>query len=221
MSARNQILAALARHPAPPVEPVRPASRPEMPPNPWSVLAERLAQNGGRLVHARSGEWIDSVRWPREFALLTHIYVARDVPDSSPAPPASQFSSTSQLPSTSKLGPLTSRGVGATAKGVRDLEPLEVTVLHAEFAVAENGAVWHVPASPLERAAALLAEHLIVLVPASSLVATLHHAYERIALAETRFGWFLSGPSKTADIEQSLVLGAHGPRTMQLVAIES
>ncbi len=215
MSARDQILAALTRHPAPPVEPARPESRPEMPANPWSVLEERLAQNGGRLVHSHSSEWIDSVKWPCEFAELTHVYVAKNVPESSPTQPASQ------LPPTAQLSTLTSRGVGATAKAMRDLEPLEVTVLYADFAVAENGAVWHVPASPLERTAALLAEHLIVLVPASSLVATLHHAYERIALAETRFGWFLSGPSKTADIEQSLVLGAHGPRTMQLVALES
>lgn len=215
MSARDQILAALKRHPAPPVEPARPESRPEMPANPWSVLEKRLAQNGGRLVHSHSGEWVDSVKWPCEFAELTHVYVATNVPEPSPTPPASQ------LPATAQLSTLTSRGVGATAKAMRDLEPLEVTVLYADFAVAENGAVWHVPASPLERTAALLAEHLIVLVPASSLVATLHHAYERIALAETRFGWFLSGPSKTADIEQALVLGAHGPRTMQLVALES
>ena len=71
----------------------------------------------------------------------------------------------------------------------------------------------------LERAAALLAQHLIVLVDASTLVPTLHEAYARIALGETGFGWFLCGPSKTADIEQSLVLGAHGPRRLSLVLV--
>ena len=48
---------------------------------------------------------------------------------------------------------------------------------------------------------------------------TLHDAYQRIDLSTTRFGWFLCGHSKTADIEQALVLGAHGPRTMSVVAL--
>ena len=60
----------------------------------------------------------------------------------------------------------------------------------------------------------------MILSPRSTLVASLHDAYARIALRETGFGWFLSGPSKTADIEQALVLGAHGPRTMHLVLLD-
>ena len=56
-----------------------------------------------------------------------------------------------------------------------------------------------------------------LVVEATELVPTLHQAYDRIDLELASFGWFLCGPSKTADIEQSLVLGAHGPCTMSLV----
>ena len=85
--------------------------------------------------------------------------------------------------------------------------------------MAESGAVWNVP-RPLDRAAMLLCEHLVLVVPAAAVVATLHEAYARIDPAPGGFGWFVAGPSKTADIEQTLVLGAHGPRDATLLLLD-
>jgi L-lactate dehydrogenase complex protein LldG len=38
---------------------------------------------------------------------------------------------------------------------------------------------------------------------------------------EEAFGVFVAGPSKTADIEQILVIGAHGPRSLTVLLVPS
>jgi L-lactate dehydrogenase complex protein LldG len=99
----------------------------------------------------------------------------------------------------------------------RDLADLDLAILPGSPAVAENGAVWVSPRDELERAACFLADHVILLVPRDALVHDLHDAFERIPLGARGFGCFVAGPSKTADIEQSLVIGAHGPRSLTVL----
>ena len=89
-------------------------------------------------------------------------------------------------------------------------------VLAGGPAVAESGAVWWVPRSEAERRAAFLAERVILVVARDQLVGDLHAAYERIDPAASHYGCFVAGPSKTADIEQALVIGAHGPRALDV-----
>jgi L-lactate dehydrogenase complex protein LldG len=90
------------------------------------------------------------------------------------------------------------------------------TIIRGRFAVAENGAVYVDAADLGERAEIVTGEHLVLLVPIDAIVPTMHEAVRRIP-ASSHCGWFLSGPSKTADIEQSLVVGAQGARTLAVL----
>jgi L-lactate dehydrogenase complex protein LldG len=93
---------------------------------------------------------------------------------------------------------------------------LDLLVVAAEFGVAENGAVWIDEHAVPVRAGLFLTQHLIVLLERSTLVHNMHRAYARLGadVGRTGYGCFISGPSKTADIEQALVVGAHGPRSL-------
>jgi len=93
-------------------------------------------------------------------------------------------------------------------------EDVELAVIKAHFFVAENGAVWLTDQLMSQRVIPYICQHLAVIVSAVSIVPTMHEAYEQIGTGDYGFGGFIGGPSKTADIEQALVLGAHGPLTM-------
>ena len=66
----------------------------------------------------------------------------------------------------------------------------------------------------------VIPEHIAVVVQATSLVHDMHQAYEAISHGPG-FALFLSGPSKTADIEQALVIGAHGARSCTVLLAEA
>ncbi len=102
------------------------------------------------------------------------------------------------------------------------LEQLDVAVLRGAFVVAENAAVWLPEANMLHRALPFIAQHLVLVVSRDALVPNMHVAYQRIDPKRTGtpfagYGTFIAGPSKTADIEQSLVIGAHGARSLMVV----
>lgn len=101
----------------------------------------------------------------------------------------------------------------AVADG-RSLALVDVAVLAGAFGVAENGAVWVSGHTLPHRALPFICQHLALVVPAAALVATMHEAMHELAAQPTDYGVFIAGPSKTADIEQSLVIGAHGPRSL-------
>jgi L-lactate dehydrogenase complex protein LldG len=94
------------------------------------------------------------------------------------------------------------------------LENVDLMIMEAVFGVAENAALWVTESEMGQRVAPFITQNLAVVLKKADLVPTMHHAYDRIGSADYPFGMFLAGPSKTADIEQSLVLGAHGSRSM-------
>jgi L-lactate dehydrogenase complex protein LldG len=116
------------------------------------------------------------------------------------------------------------RGVGegsfdpAEVADPHELAGLDVCVLPAELGVAENGAVWIDGRRLPHQALFVIADHLVAVVEAGSIVADLHQAYARLRVGNG-FGLFLAGPSKTADIEQSLVIGAHGARSLVVLLV--
>jgi len=94
------------------------------------------------------------------------------------------------------------------------LAAVEMAYLKATLGVAENGSVWLYESQMGNRLLPFICQHLIIVIERNSIVTTMHHAYKQIDTAKEGFGVFLAGPSKTADIEQSLVIGAHGARSL-------
>jgi L-lactate dehydrogenase complex protein LldG len=100
-----------------------------------------------------------------------------------------------------------------------ELETVDFAVMAGQFGVAENAAIWVADRDVKWRALYFIAQHLALVISADSIVDNMHQAYERLQFDRPEFGAFIAGPSKTADIEQSLVNGAHGPRSLTVFCV--
>jgi L-lactate dehydrogenase complex protein LldG len=101
------------------------------------------------------------------------------------------------------------------------LEDIDFAILPGLFGVAENAAVWVTAGQIQHRVVMFITQHLALVIPADAIVNNLHEAYDRVDFEAGEFSVFISGPSKTADIEQSLVIGAHGARSLTVYLLES
>ena len=103
----------------------------------------------------------------------------------------------------------------------KELDGTDVAVVKGEIGVAENGAVWitrQVKHKALYfKAVYFISEKLVILLDRNKIVDTMYDAYRELDGQEYKFGTFISGPSKTADIEQALVMGAHGARDVLVI----
>jgi len=102
----------------------------------------------------------------------------------------------------------------------QELKDLDYVICQGHLAVAENGGIWLTDSAVRHRVCFFITQFLVLLVRAEDIVHNMHEAYQKIPQRMASFGLFLAGPSKTADIEQSLVIGAHGCRELQVFILQ-
>ena len=105
-----------------------------------------------------------------------------------------------------------------TVGRARDLNGTDVGIIRGKFGVAENACIW-IPQTMKEKAVCFISENLVILLPKSQIVNNMHEAYKRIEFYKEYdgYGTFISGPSKTADIAQVLVMGAQAARSATIL----
>lgn len=167
--------------------------------DPVAHFSEVLAQVGGRAVELPAGKTVG--------ALVAELYPeARRVANTLPA-----LSGAADLPG-EVFNPDELDEPAA-------LNGTDVAVIAAELGVCENACCW-VEERVRHRAVYFIAEALVIVLPKAALVNNMHEAYRQIPdLPDLPYACFISGPSKTADIEQALVMGAHGAREVTVVLV--
>ena len=99
------------------------------------------------------------------------------------------------------------------------LESIDRAYIEGSIGVAENGSVWLYEHQIKNRLLPFICQHLVICLNINKIVPNMHEAYQQVDVAKEGYGVFLAGPSKTADIEQSLVIGAHGARSLLVYLI--
>lgn len=161
-------------------------------PDPLAQFVTMSEAVGGRVVEVKDGQTVDG--------LIRELY-----------PDAREIAS--NLPEVT----IATRNPDTVASAA-DLNGTDVGVIRGMFGVAENGCIW-IPQQMKEKAVCFISENLIILLPKSQIVNNMHEAYRRIEFNDYGYGTFISGPSKTADIAQVLVMGAQAARSVTVFLI--
>lgn len=108
-----------------------------------------------------------------------------------------------------------------TVDDARELMTADVGVVEGTIGVAENACIW-IPQQTKEKSVCFAVQQLVIVLRRDAIVNNMHEAYSRIAdsndyFKKYPFGTFISGPSKTADIESALVYGAQAARGVTVV----
>ena len=107
-----------------------------------------------------------------------------------------------------------------TVAEANDLNGTDVAIVRGTVGVAENGCIW-IPQTMKEKALLFISEYLVIVLDKKNVVNNMHGAYASIEMdPRYNFGTFISGPSKTADIEQALVIGAQAARGVTVVLVD-
>lgn len=170
-------------------------------PDTFSLFSEHLAAAGGRATAASS---LDDV-----VAAIAGIAGEGWI----------VASATTLLPGL--VDAMAAKGVGVRlpddVAAVRDA-PLGITA--ARLAIAETGSVLLHENELNGRSVSLMTQHLVVLCPASALVPSLDEAapvLREIAHTGPSYATFVTGPSRTADIERELAVGVQGPGELHVI----
>jgi len=196
-----------------------------------AMLRSRLNAHPRQLIPARSrlshteqvGLFVTNLE--KEFASVTRVPDAEAIPDA-----VADYLAAQNLPTSLVMAPhpqlraipWSTRPLLEIREGRADATDL-VSVQQAFAAIAETGTLM-LPSGP-ERPTTLnlLADTEIVVVRASRLVGAYEEAWDLLRAEQggmPRNVMLVTGPSRSADIEQALELGAHGPRRLHVVLVE-
>ena len=167
--------------------------------DPVAQFAKAMEQAGGRAVQLQPGQTVG--------ALVRSLYPdARRVACAVPG-----LSGVEELPG-EVFDP-------DTLAAPAELNGTDLAIVPASLGVCEN-ACCYIEQRARHRALYFIAEALVIIVRRADLVNNMHEAFDRLSgLPDAPFACFISGPSKTADIEQALVMGAHGAREVTAVVM--
>ena len=169
-------------------------------PDPLAQFVEMSKNVGGRVVELAEGQSLDD--------LIRSLY-----------PDAKEIASNLLEVTIATRNP-------DTVDSAQALNGTDVGVIRGQFGVAENGCIW-IPQHMQQKAVCFISENLVILLPKTQIVNNMHEAYHRLLQGDAQsgigqfneygYGTFISGPSKTADIAQVLVMGAQAARSVTVV----